>query len=75
MIGREADVMAESPPPMASRTLSRHDESTAFVPATPARLFAHVDDHARLSSHMNTSSSSIPVGSPSVAISRATDAG
>jgi hypothetical protein len=43
-------------PPAVSRVLSHHDESTAFVPAPPARLFAHVDDHARLSSHMNESS-------------------
>jgi hypothetical protein len=57
VIGRKADVLAESTtPPVVSRVLSRHHESATFVPATPARLFAHVDDHARLSSHMNTSS-------------------
>ena len=57
MIGRKADVLAESTtPPVVPRVLSRHHESATFVPATPARLFAHVDDHTRLASHMNRSS-------------------
>jgi hypothetical protein len=38
------------------RTLPRHREFTAFIPASAADVFEHVDDHARLSSHMNNSS-------------------
>ncbi len=34
----------------------RHYESSALVHATPAELFSHVDDPARLSSHMSESS-------------------
>jgi succinate-semialdehyde dehydrogenase/glutarate-semialdehyde dehydrogenase len=36
--------------------LPLHDESRALVPATPERIFALVDDHERLASHMNRSS-------------------
>lgn len=36
--------------------LPHHGESTVLVAVTPERLFEHVDDHARLSSHMNESS-------------------
>ena len=34
------------------RALPRHHESAAFVSASAERVFALVDDHARLSSHM-----------------------
>lgn len=37
-------------------TLSRHFESSGFVPATPNAVFSYVDDHERLSSHMTRSS-------------------
>jgi hypothetical protein len=33
-----------------------HYEHSTFVPAAPEDVFAHVDDHSRLSSHMSTSS-------------------
>src|SRR3989338_7916580 len=36
--------------------LTRHDESTALIAAPAERVFAHVDDHTRLSSHMSRSS-------------------
>jgi hypothetical protein len=36
--------------------LPHHNESGAVVPASPERVFALVDDHERLSSHMNQSS-------------------
>ena len=36
--------------------LTRHEESTGLVSAPAAHVFAHVDDHARLSSHMSQSS-------------------
>ena len=36
--------------------LPHHNESSAVVPASPERVFAHIDDHERLSSHMNQSS-------------------
>ena len=39
-----------------SRPLSHHDESSALVSASPERVFALVDDHERLSSHMSQSS-------------------
>ena len=39
-----------------SRQYPRHDESTVLVRASADRLFAHVDDHVRLSSHMSESS-------------------
>ena len=32
---------------------ARHYEENAFMPIAPATLFAYVDDHSRLSSHMN----------------------
>ena len=37
-------------------TFPYHCETTALVPASAPLLFAHVDDHARLSSHMSKSS-------------------
>jgi Polyketide cyclase / dehydrase and lipid transport len=36
--------------------LPRHDESTAVVSASPERVFAFIDDHERLLSHMSQSS-------------------
>ena len=36
--------------------LPYHDESSALVQAAPARVFALIDDHERLSSHMGRSS-------------------
>ena len=36
--------------------LPHHDESSAFVSASPERVFALIDDHERLSSHMSQSS-------------------
>ena len=36
--------------------LPRHDESSALVSALPERVFALIDDHERLSSHMSQSS-------------------
>ncbi len=33
--------------------LPHHHETTGVVPAPVERVFAHVDDHTRLSSHMN----------------------
>ena len=38
---------------MASRTLPHHYESATLVPASADRVFAHADDHTRLSSHMS----------------------
>ena len=40
----------------ASRTYPHHYEATGLIRASASRLFAHVDDHARLSSHMSESS-------------------
>lgn len=37
-------------------TKSRHYEESAVIPSTPAEVFSYVDDHSRLSSHMNKSS-------------------
>lgn len=37
-------------------TMSRHFESTGFVPAMPDAVFGYLDDHERLSSHMTRSS-------------------
>jgi len=36
--------------------LPHHDESSALVSASPERVFALIDDHERLSSHMSQSS-------------------
>jgi hypothetical protein len=36
--------------------LPHHDESSALVPVSPERVFAHIDDYERLSSHMAQSS-------------------
>ena len=36
--------------------LTRHHESSAFVPAPVEKVFGYVDDHRRLSSHMSKSS-------------------
>jgi len=36
--------------------LTHHDETSAPVPAPVDKVFAHVDDHTRLSSHMSRSS-------------------
>lgn len=36
--------------------LSRHYGASGLVAASPDRLFAHLDDHTRLSSHMSTAS-------------------
>lgn len=38
------------------RKALRHYEENAFVPVSPKELFAYVDDHAHLSSHMSKSS-------------------
>jgi hypothetical protein len=35
---------------------ARHHDREVFIPAPPEQVFAFVDDHARLSSHMNESS-------------------
>lgn len=40
----------------ASRAYPHHYEATGLIRTSAARLFAHVDDHARLSSHMSESS-------------------
>jgi hypothetical protein len=40
----------------ASVFYSHHSESAAVVPTSPENLFAFVDDHRRLSSHMSQSS-------------------
>lgn len=37
-------------------SLPRHGESNALVSASPERVFAFIDDHERLSSHMSQSS-------------------
>jgi hypothetical protein len=42
--------------PDIPRAFAHHHEGTAFVDAPADRVFAHVDDHARLSSHMSQSS-------------------
>ena len=34
----------------------RHYETESLVPASPDRVFAHIDDPARLASHMTESS-------------------
>jgi hypothetical protein len=36
--------------------LTQHYETSAFVPSPVDRVFAHLDDHTRLSSHMSKSS-------------------
>jgi len=44
---------------MANQSLNplpHHDESSALVSASPERVFALIDDHERLSSHMSQSS-------------------
>lgn len=35
-----------------TRTFPRHHQSVALVPASAEKLFALMDDHARLSAHM-----------------------
>ena len=40
----------------SARTLSHHHESAAFVQASAENVFALIDDHARLSSHMTKAS-------------------
>ena len=42
--------------PDAPRAFPYHYEGTAFIDASGDSVFAHVDDHARLSSHMDQSS-------------------
>jgi len=37
-------------------SLPHHGESIALIPASPDRVFALIDDHERLKSHMSTSS-------------------
>lgn len=39
-----------------NKPLQRHYEESALVPATPAELFAYIDDHKNLSAHMSKSS-------------------
>lgn len=39
-----------------TKTYERHYEDSATIPASAGELFAFIDDHARLSSHMNKSS-------------------
>ena len=34
----------------------RHYEESSVIPATVEKIFAYIDDHTRLSSHMNKSS-------------------
>src|SRR5262245_24320061 len=34
----------------------RHHERAVFIPASPEQVFAFIDDHSRLSSHMSESS-------------------
>ena len=46
------DIVVTSSP----RTLSHHHESGALVPASAENVFALIDDHARLSSHMTKAS-------------------
>lgn len=36
-----------------TRPFCLHEESTVTVPAPAGRVFAHLDDHARLAGHMN----------------------
>ena len=48
--------LTEPTMPMVTRMYPHHHESVGFVPTPAATLFAHVDDHARLSSHMSESS-------------------
>lgn len=38
------------------KTYKRHYEDSALIPADAAEIFAFIDDHTRLSSHMNKSS-------------------
>ena len=37
-------------------SLPHHGESSALIPASPDRVFALIDDHERLASHMSSSS-------------------
>lgn len=37
----------------ASTNFARHEEATASIPATPERLFTHLDDQTRLGAHMS----------------------
>lgn len=37
----------------AAPKLARHEEASAYVAATPERLFAHLDDQTRLGAHMS----------------------
>jgi hypothetical protein len=32
---------------------ARHEQASAYIPATPERLFKHLDDQARLGAHMS----------------------
>lgn len=41
---------------MESRTYEYHYEEEAAINISPEKVFAYLDDHARLSSHMNNSS-------------------
>lgn len=38
------------------KTYKRHYEDSAIIPANAEKIFAYIDDHTRLSSHMNKSS-------------------
>jgi polyketide cyclase/dehydrase/lipid transport protein len=46
----------------------RHHESSALVAAPVERVFAHLDDHSRLSAHMSSSSWMMGGGSMSVEV-------
>ena len=59
--------MTESSGAVAMRSYSYHYETAAFVRTSIASLFAHVDDHTRLSSHMNEASWMMGGGSMQVA--------
>jgi hypothetical protein len=54
MIEHALDAPRETPGTM--RDLSRHYESSAFIARQADEVYAHLDDHTRLSSHMSQSS-------------------
>jgi len=60
-----------SPESELAKALPLHAEATAHVDASPAELFAHLDDHVRLASHMEKPSWQMGGGSMRVE----TDAG
>ena len=59
--------MTESTGAVGSRAYPHHYETAAFVRTSMASLFAHVDDHERLSSHMSEASWMMGGGSMQIA--------